>query len=63
MEAFELCAQPSAKTAATTDSQQEKSSNRSLVESDTEIVSTANIDDTAYSQWFDEWQRDEEGQH
>ena len=63
MEAFELCAQPGAKTSATTESQQEKSSNRSLVESDTEIVSAASTDDAEYDQWFSEWQQDEEGQH
>jgi hypothetical protein len=63
LEAFELCAHLGAKTATTTDSQQEKSSNRSLVESDTEIVSAASTDDAEYDQWFSEWQQDEEGQH
>jgi hypothetical protein len=63
LEAFELCAHLGAKTATTTDSQQEKSSNRSLVESDTEIVSAASTDDAEYNQWFSEWQQDEERQH
>jgi hypothetical protein len=63
MEAFELCAQPGAKTSATAESQQEQSSNRSLGESDTEIVSAASTDDAEYNQWFSEWQQDEEGQH
>ena len=63
LEAFELCAQPGAKTSATAESQQEQSSNRSLGESDTEIVSAASTDDAEYNQWFSEWQQDEEGQH
>ena len=53
LEAFELCAKPSAKIAKTIDRQQAQSSNKSLAE-DREVT---------YSQWFDEWQRDEEGQH
>ena len=63
LEAFELCAQPGDKTAATTDSQQEKNSNGSLAESDTDIVSAASTDDGEYNQWFREWQQDDEGQH
>jgi hypothetical protein len=53
----------SAKTAAMKDRQQAHSSEESSADDDIHSVSALGTDDAAYSQWFDEWQQDEEGQH
>jgi hypothetical protein len=45
------------------DRQQAHSSEELSVDDDTHSVSALSTDDAAYSQWFDEWQQDEEGQH
>ena len=63
LEAFELCLKPSANTASRTDGQQAQSGEGSSAKNDTDSVSAVSTDDAAYSQWFDEWQQDEEGQH
>ena len=63
LEAFELCLKPSANTASRTDGQQAQSGEELSAKNDTDRVSAVSTDDAAYSQWFDEWQQDEEGQH